>query len=207
MGGFDPYSSSKACSELVSVAYRKSYFEGEGFAMASARAGNVIGGGDWAEDRLIPDILRAFERGKKVVIRNPNATRPWQHVLEPLSGYLMLAERLFLNGHSFAQAWNFGPNDTDAFTVGGIAKLMCDLWGCPANWQLDAELNPNEASYLKLDISKAKSHLGWHPRWDLHKALRNITSWHQSWLAGNDAENLCLSQINQFQFPEKTFEE
>lgn len=199
MGGFDPYSSSKGCSELVTAAYRQSYFQAKGVALASARAGNVIGGGDWAQDRLIPDILRAFEKSEKVVIRNPHATRPWQHVLEPLSGYLLLAERLFADGQPFAQAWNFGPNDADTLTVGEITQQMCELWGEGASWQLDAERNPHEAGYLKLDISKARTYLSWQPRWNLSTALKNITTWHRDWDAGKDVKALCMQQINQFQ--------
>jgi CDP-glucose 4,6-dehydratase len=199
MGGFDPYSSSKGCSELVTAAYRQSYFQAQGVALASARAGNVIGGGDWARDRLIPDILRAFEKGKKPVIRNSQATRPWQHVLEPLSGYLVLAERLFIDGRAFAGAWNFGPNDSDVLTVGEITERMCHLWGEGVNWQLDSAQNPHESNYLKLDISKAKTYLSWQPRWDLSTALKNITTWHQGWLTGQDTKALCINQTNQFQ--------
>jgi CDP-glucose 4,6-dehydratase len=197
MGGHDPYSSSKGCSELVTSAYRRSFFQHSGIALASARAGNVIGGGDWAADRLVPDILRAFERGEPVVIRNPNATRPWQHVLEPLSGYLALAERLYNDGQTWAEGWNFGPQDDDARPVQWIVEHLVQDWGRDANWRLDAGDHPHEAHYLKLDISKARQRLGWQPRWNLADALQKITSWHKAWLAHDDVHALCLQQISQ----------
>ncbi|MDH4276236.1 MAG: CDP-glucose 4,6-dehydratase, partial [Gammaproteobacteria bacterium] len=157
MGGYDPYSNSKGCSELVTSAYRQSYFTSDSVAVATARAGNVIGGGDWAEDRLIPDILRAFEMRKPVNIRNPSAIRPWQHVLEPLSGYLMLAQHLCSDeGQKYAQAWNFGPNEDDVKPVQWIVEQLANNWGNGATWQMDNALHPHEAHYLKLDISKAK---------------------------------------------------
>lgn len=198
MGGYDPYSNSKGCSELVTSAYRQSFFQNSGMALASARAGNVIGGGDWALDRLVPDILRAFEQDQAVVIRNPNSTRPWQHVLEPLSGYLMLAERLYTEGQAWAQAWNFGPHEDDAKPVQWIVERMVKLWGNQAQWRLDGGQHPHEAHYLKLDISKAKSELGWSPRWSLEQALARIVLWHQTWLANGDVRQTCLSQINEY---------
>ena len=198
MGGHDPYSSSKGCSELVSSAYRRSFFQGGRIGLGSARAGNVIGGGDWAADRLVPDILRAFERGKPVPIRNPNSTRPWQHVLEPLSGYLSLAEHLWADGQAFAEGWNFGPRDNDARPVLWIVEHMAAAWGNGAGWQMNAGEHPHEANYLKLDISKARQRLGWKPRWDLETALAHITQWHQAWLAGDDLRALCLAQISQY---------
>jgi CDP-glucose 4,6-dehydratase len=156
MGGHDPYSSSKGCAELVTSAYRRSFFNGKDTAsLASARAGNVIGGGDWSDDRLIPDILRAFEKLEPVVIRNPLSTRPWQHVLEPLSGYLVLAQELFLNGDNFAEGWNFGPKDEDCKPVNWILDNMVKFWGNNASWNLDKNNNPHEAGFLKLDCSKA----------------------------------------------------
>jgi len=199
MGGYDPYSNSKGCSELVSSAYRRSFFQKSGIALASARAGNVIGGGDWAADRLVPDILRAFEREEPVVIRNPHATRPWQHVLEPLSGYLNLAQRLYAEGgQDYAEGWNFGPQDDDARPVQWIVERMVESWGGRASWQLDGAEHPHEANYLKLDISKAKARLGWRPRWELATALNHITTWHQAWLANSDVKQLCLQQIQQY---------
>lgn len=198
MGGFDPYSSSKGCSELVTSAYRRSYFAETGIALASARAGNVIGGGDWAEDRLVPDILRAFENNQPVVIRNPNSTRPWQHVLEPLSGYLTIAERLWNEPEVYAEGWNFGPREEDARPVGWIVERMAGKWGGEAAWHIDAGEHPHEANYLKLDISKARQHLSWKPRWDLDTALNKIVAWHQAWLAKADVRALSLEQINQY---------
>ena len=204
MGGFDPYSSSKGCAELVSAAYRSSFFNTanyskHGVALATVRAGNVIGGGDWAEDRLIPDILRAFEQGKVVNIRNPNSIRPWQHVLEPLRGYLTLAEQLYNHGPRFAEGWNFGPNDEDARPVGWIVEKMVKLWGNGASWQNDSGEHPHEANYLKLDISKARKHLAWHPALRLDDALQFIVDWAQQRQAGADVRQLTLAQINTYQ--------
>ena len=198
IGGHDPYSNSKGCAELVTSAYRNSYMQAQGKGVATARAGNVIGGGDWAVDRLLPDILRAFERNQSVIIRNPQSTRPWQHVLEPLSGYLNLAEQLYKNGQTFAEAWNFGPRDEDARTVQWIVEHMAKAWGHGANWQQDSSEHPHEASYLKLDISKAKLRLGWQPRWPLTTAIQHIINWHQAWLAHENMHQLCLAQIKQY---------
>lgn len=199
MGGADPYSSSKGCAELLASAYRRSFFNAaDGPVLASVRAGNVIGGGDWAEDRLIPDILRAFENGSPVIIRNPNSIRPWQHVLEPLSGYLVLAQYAWENGQKFADGWNFGPRDTDAQPVGNILNKMVALWGENASWQLDGLEQPHEAKYLKLDISKAQMHLKWKPRWNIDIALDKIVKWHKSWLNGIDMHEYCLKEIKEF---------
>jgi CDP-glucose 4,6-dehydratase len=198
MGGSDPYSSSKGCAELVTAAYRQSFYKNKDIGLASVRAGNVIGGGDWAEDRLIPDILKAFESNKPVVIRNPNATRPWQHVLEPLSGYILLAEKLHNNPIEFSDGWNFGPNFEDAKPVGTIVSILSDLWP-NSSWQLDKSDNPHEANLLKLDISKAKSKLSWSPVWNLEKSLEKIVQWQKSWsLKTNNAHDLCVGEINQF---------
>ncbi len=199
MGGHDPYSNSKGCSELLTSAYRRSYFKDSEIALASARAGNVIGGGDWATDRLIPDVLRAFEKSQPVVIRNPHATRPWQHVLEPLAGYLMLAESLYTEGQAFAEGWNFGPHDEDARPVQWIVESMVQTWGNDASWQLDAGTHPHEANYLKLDVSKAKAKLGWQPRWNLATALAHITEWHHHWLSNKPVQAKCLQQISDYQ--------
>ena len=199
MGGRDPYSNSKGCSELVTSAYRRSFFQASEIALASARAGNVIGGGDWAVDRLVPDILRAFEKGRPVTIRNPHAIRPWQHVLEPLSGYLILAEKLHGQpGQQAAEGWNFGPHDDDARPVQWIVENMVEAWGNGASWQLDGAEHPHEASYLKLDISKSKERLGWKPSWDLATALEKIIVWHQAWLAGQNLQELCRQQIAEY---------
>jgi len=199
MGGHDPYSSSKACAELVTSAYRKSFFNSENSpALASARAGNVIGGGDWSNDRLIPDILRAFENMVPVIIRNPLSTRPWQHVLEPLSGYLMLAEALFDKGNLFAEAWNFGPNDEDCQPVDWILNKMVQAWGNNASWKLDTNNNPHEAGFLKLDCSKVKSRLKWEPKWNLDITLDLIVKWHQGWISGKNIQKQCLKEIEAY---------
>jgi len=204
MGGFDPYSNSKGCAELVSAAYRSSFFNADnyaqhGVATATVRAGNVIGGGDWAQDRLIPDILAAFEQGRKVDIRNPHAIRPWQHVMEPLRGYLTLAEQLFEHGPSFAEGWNFGPNDEDAKQVGWIVEKMAALWGADAQWQVDTDEHPHEAHYLKLDISKARSRLNWHPALRLKDALALIIAWSKQRQAGANIRQLTLTQLKAYQ--------
>ena len=199
MGGHDPYSSSKGCAELVTSAYRRSFFSTEHSAsLASARAGNVIGGGDWAKDRLIPDILRAFEKSEPVVIRNPSSTRPWQHVLEPLSGYLVLAQELFLNGDNFAEGWNFGPNDKDCKPVSWILDEMVSNWGNNASWSLDKNNNPHEAGFLKLDCSKASNRLKWNPKWNLQETLEMIVTWHQNYLKGVNMNKECLKEINKY---------
>lgn len=196
LGGSDPYSSSKGCTELVAAAYRRSFLAEEGTRLATVRSGNVIGGGDWARDRLIPDILRSFERGEKVVIRNPDAVRPWQHVLEPLSGYLTVAERLLgFDGASFAEAWNFGPVDSDARPVRWIVEAMARRWGEGANWEPDGGRNPEEARLLKLDSSKARARLGWSSVWGLGEALDRIVDWNRARLAGRNYRDLCLEQI------------
>ena len=199
MGGHDPYSNSKGCSELVTAAYRRSFFSASGVAVATARAGNVIGGGDWAEDRLVPDVLRAFERSEVAVLRHPDAVRPWQHVLEPLSGYLVLAQRLCEAGQPFAEGWNFGPQDGDARPVRWIVDKLAEQWGEGAGWRL-AEGGDflHEALSLKLDISKAFQRLRWAPRWPLADALRATTRWHRAWLAGADMHAACLEQIQQY---------
>ena len=199
MGGHDPYSNSKGCAEMVSSAYRKSFLKDAGIAMATARAGNVIGGGDWAADRLVPDILRALAEREPVLIRNPHATRPWQHVLEPLSGYLLLAERLFEHGQTVAEGWNFGPRDEDARPVQWIVEHLCENWGHGAAWSLQPGDHPHEANFLKLDISKARQRLHWTPRWSLETALTRITEWHRDWLAGADMRARTLAQIDAFQ--------
>ena len=199
MGGHDPYSSSKGCAELVTSAYRRSFFNDKDTAsLATARAGNVIGGGDWAEDRLIPDILRAFEKLEPVVIRNPLSTRPWQHVLEPLSGYLVLAQALFLNGDNFAEGWNFGPKDEDCKPVDWILDKMVFNWGANASWELDKDNNPHEAGFLKLDCSKAANRLKWQPKWELQETLKMIVDWHQKYLKGKDLKEECLKEIKKY---------
>ncbi|WP_298439787.1 CDP-glucose 4,6-dehydratase [Geobacter sp.] len=204
-GGYDPYSNSKACSELVTAAYRSSYFTSHPTpqapdlpAVATARAGNVIGGGDWATDRLVPDVLRAILAGESVLIRNPRAIRPWQHVLEPLSGYLLLAQRLYEDGAAFASGWNFGPPETDAQPVQWLVERLCRHWGDGASWRLDAGLHPHEAHYLKLDCSKARTDLGWRPRWSLDEAIELIVEWTRAYQAGGDLRQVCLEQIGAY---------
>lgn len=200
MGGHDPYSSSKGCAELVTAAYRNSFFNSENSAaIASARAGNVIGGGDWADDRLIPDILKSFENKIPVIVRNPMATRPWQHVLEPLSGYLVLAEHLYAEGKSYAEAWNFGPKDEDCKPVSWILDRMVANWNDQATWELDKNNNPHEAGYLKLDCSKAASKLNWQPKWNLDFTLGKIINWHQHFLNGSNIHDECLNEIAEYQ--------
>lgn len=198
MGGYDPYSSSKGCAELVTSAYRRSFLQEQGIGVASARAGNVIGGGDWSQDRLIPDILCAFENNQTVVIRNPKSTRPWQNVLEPLSGYLVLAQKLYLEPENYAEGWNFGPKEDDAKPVDWILDKMVAKWKGIADWRLDDNAHPHEAGFLKLDISKAKSRLDWQPTWDLESTLQRIIDWHQEWLNQGDMQAFCLNEINEF---------
>lgn len=198
MGGFDPYSSSKACSELVTAAYRRSFLASEGVHLASARAGNVIGGGDWAQDRLVPDFLRALDTDKVLTIRSPLAMRPWQHVLEPLAGYLKLAEKLVVEGEGFAEAWNFGPEDSDARPVRWIVEYLCSQVAGAA-WQSDTKLQPHEANMLKLDSSKAKAKLGWYPRWNLKTALGMTLAWHQAWKEGADMAAASVQQIRTYE--------
>jgi CDP-glucose 4,6-dehydratase len=199
MGGHDPYSSSKGCAELVTSAYRRSFFNTKDSAsLASARAGNVIGGGDWADDRLIPDILKAFEKSEPVIIRNPLSTRPWQNVLEPLSGYLVLAQELYLNGDTFAEGWNFGPKDEDCKPVSWILDKMVTKWGNGASWALDIDNNPHEAGFLKLDCSKAANRLKWQPKWSLEETLNKIINWHQLYLNNGDVKKECLKEIKEY---------
>jgi CDP-glucose 4,6-dehydratase len=204
MGGYDPYSNSKGCSELVTSSYRNSFFNPKDYgtkhtvALASARAGNVIGGGDWANDRLIPDILHSIVEGGSVQIRSPHAIRPWQHVLEPVSGYLLLAKKLYEEGVKYAEGWNFGPEDADARPVEWIVKAMCEKWGNGASYLIDKNPQPHEASYLKLDCSKAKSALGWHPAWNLEQALDEIIAFTKTDLGKKDLREYCLSTIQKY---------
>ncbi|HEX2123210.1 MAG TPA: CDP-glucose 4,6-dehydratase, partial [Thermoanaerobaculia bacterium] len=198
LGGRDPYSNSKACAELVTSAYRASFFAG-GAAIATARAGNVIGGGDWAKDRLVPDLMRAFSRGETAVIRNPAAIRPWQHVLEPLHGYLMLAEAL-LEKDGFADAWNFGPYENDVHPVRSIADALVRKWGDGAGWAQDEGSHPHEAMTLQLDSTRARTRLGWSPRLSLHTTLEWIVAWHKQYLAAPEsAREVTLRQIEEYE--------
>lgn len=204
MGGYDPYSSSKGCAELVTASFRNSFFSVERHAkhknaIASARAGNVIGGGDWSLDRLIPDAIKAFELNEQLVIRNPAATRPWQHVLEPLSGYLILAKALYEIGPKFATGWNFGPTDRDARSVQEIVEMLIEQWELPAEWRRDGSEVFHEANHLKLDCSKAKAELGWEPTWGVETAIEKIATWHKAFRQNMDMREITLSQIESFQ--------
>ena len=207
LGGYDPYSSSKACSEIVTAAFRRSFFQNDELrikngekivSVATARAGNVIGGGDWAQDRLIPDFIRSIEKNEKIIIRSPEAVRPWQHVLEPLSGYLTLAEKLFSCGSEYADSWNFGPSDEDAKNVEWVVKYLCESWGNGASYKIDSKPQPHEASYLKLDCSKAKTVLNWHPNWSLKTALDNVTEFTKAYLDKEDLQAVCIKQIKSY---------
>ncbi len=197
LGGHDPYSASKACAEIAAAAYRNSFLADSNINLASVRAGNVIGGGDWATDRLIPDFLRALDAGEMLTIRSPNAVRPWQHVLEPLSGYLILAEKLYTEGCRFAAAWNFGPNDDDSKPVSWIVDQLCSHTP-GAKWQTEANIQPHEAGLLRLDSSKSKAELGWEPRWNLKAALNKTMEWHQAWRDKDDMALVTSAQIQEY---------
>jgi CDP-glucose 4,6-dehydratase len=198
LGGSDPYSSSKGCAELVTTAYRRSFFANPaGPRIATARAGNVIGGGDWGEDRLVPDIVRSVVAGRPLEVRNPEAVRPWQHVLNPLQGYLLLAQRLW-DSPAPARGWNFGPPAGDARPVRWIVELMRELWGQGFAWELDPRHSPPEAAHLALDSSAAEKELGWAPAWDLEQALERVVRWHQAHLRGENMRLVTFDQIAEF---------
>jgi CDP-glucose 4,6-dehydratase len=198
IGGHDPYSSSKGCAELVTAAYRRSFLAGS-TGVATARAGNVIGGGDWAEDRLLPDCMRALTAGRRIVIRNPHAIRPWQHVLEPLCGYLLLAERLAAEAAAFDDAWNFGPADEDARPVSWLASRVVEHWGAGAAWSPESDDGPNESASLRVDASRARMHLGWSPRLQLETALAWTVEWHRRLAGGETALALTNEQLAQYE--------
>lgn len=201
IGGRDPYSASKGCAELATAAYRRSFFQGVGrrVGVATVRAGNVIGGGDWGEDRLVPDAVRALGNQEPLLVRNPQAVRPWQHVLEPLAGYLMLAERLYKEGEKWAGAWNFGPEDKDVRPVRWLVERITEMWGNSASWKIDQGNNPYEAHYLKLDCSKAKSKLGWYPQWDLELSLEKTVNWYKAYFNHEDMLNITINQIHSYE--------
>ena len=204
MGGFDPYSNSKGCAELAISSYRNSFFSAGHYdrhrtAVASVRAGNVIGGGDWGADRLVPDLVKAFAEKRAPLIRNPLATRPWQHVIEPLCGYLMLAERLYEKGMRYAEGWNFGPDDAGTRPVQWIADNLASLWGEGAKWDLDKDAHPHEAMSLRLDCSKAHALLGWHQVWPLETSLAMIVDWYKAYRDGGDVRAVCLDQITAYE--------
>jgi CDP-glucose 4,6-dehydratase len=200
MGGHDPYSNSKGCAELVTGAYRRSFFsDPDGPRVASARAGNVIGGGDWGEDRLVPDIMRAALAGDTLHIRNPNSIRPWQHVISPLSGYLVLAQALW-EEPEHARGWNFGPAEEDARPVGWIVEQLAELWPQELRWELDDGPHPHEARYLKLDSSRARGRLGWRPPIALEQTLASIVEWYGALREGADMHAVTLGQIESFYY-------
>lgn len=209
MGGHDPYSSSKGCAELVTSAYRRSFFHPDKWAshrvaIASARAGNVVGGGDWAPDRLVPDIVRSWANGEPVVIRNPEAVRPWQHVLEPLSGYLLLAERLYNKGPEFAESWNFGPVEGDARAVRYVVDRMTKIWGTGARWVDDSRTHVHEAHLLRLNSEKAIQRLGWTPRWTLDETLAYTVEWYRDFYRGEQMRECSLRQLEAYMQPAQT---
>ncbi len=197
MGGHDPYSASKGCSELVAASYRDAFFhagEGSGVALATARAGNVIGGGDWSADRLVPDLLRALDEQGSVLIRRPEATRPWQHVLDALAGYLALAERLHTSGASYGGGWNFGPDESDVRSVRDVVNALSQHLPLRAEFATET-LGPHEAASLRLDSAQARRRLNWHPAWSLDESLHRVAQWHQGWREQQDVRALCFSQI------------
>jgi CDP-glucose 4,6-dehydratase len=199
MGGFDPYSSSKGCAELVTACWRRSFFAPAGVRLASGRAGNVIGGGDWAPDRLAPDFIRAMAEGTELVIRSPHAIRPWQHVLEPLSGYMLLAQKLLESeDDGAADAWNFGPDGESVRDVEWVARTLCDLWGDGARMRVAPDASLHEARELRLETSKARAGLNWRPRWRAAEALERVVRWHKAFNAGEDARALCARDIDDY---------
>ncbi len=199
LGGFDPYSSSKACAELAVSAYRNSFFGESDCLIATARAGNVIGGGDWSEDRLLPDVFRSLVFGDELLIRNPASTRPWQHTLEPLAGYLKLAEKLYAGEKNFAEAWNFGPAEEDSKPVGWILEEIKRVWREPVRWQITEESQPHEARLLKLDSTKAKNELGWLPKLSLDEAVEMTVEWYRGFKDKQDLVKLTANQIDFYQ--------
>lgn len=199
LGGLDPYSNSKACIELLCSSYRASFLQRRGVALATARAGNVLGGGDWSPERLIPDILRAWQQGESLTLRYPQATRPWQHVLEPLYGYLLLAQALVEQGEAAASAWNFGPDAEGIASVGEVVEQLARQWVGSVDWTQEAEPQPHEAGLLALDSSKARRLLGWNPRWSLQRTLEQTLVWHRAWQAGQDMQAFTRAQIVAYQ--------
>ena len=198
LGGHDPYSASKGCAELITMSYNRSFFEHAHIGLASARAGNVIGGGDWSPNRLVPDILRDLTDGKPAKIRNPLAVRPWQHVLEPLAGYLQLATQLYQKPQKYCGGWNFGPLDHHYRNAGWVANAVCTQWGEGANWVAEKSVGPHEAKCLKLDISKASTLLKWLPKWGVETAIAKTVDWQKFYLDGKDVNSLMYSQIEEY---------
>jgi len=198
LGGYDPYSSSKACSELLTSAFRNSFFKKTKVKLASVRAGNVIGGGDWAIDRLIPDFFRSIENNDILKIRSPNSIRPWQHVFEPLSGYLILAQKMVINNEDFGEAWNFGPEESDCKSVSWILNLLQKKFK-KARWQYNSSEKFHESNVLKLDSSKAKSKLGWVPRWSLETAIKKTSEWYEARNCNEMMEEFSLKQLQEYE--------
>ncbi len=196
LGGKDPYSSSKACSELISSAYRKSFFSEIGIALATARAGNVIGGGDWSKDRIIPDSIKSLIKNKSLYIRNPSSTRPWQHVLDPLCGYIILCQNLIENPNNFSEAWNFGPYEEDAKPVSFIVNKIVKNWNKKIEWNIDKSKHQHEDKYLKLDCSKSRKKLKWKPNWRLDRAIEETVLWYKAWYKNKSMKDFTLNQIN-----------
>jgi CDP-glucose 4,6-dehydratase len=203
LGGADPYSSSKASAELVTAAFRDAFYaarkNGRSTGIGSARAGNVIGGGDWGEDRLVPDVMRAVFEGHEVLIRNPQAVRPWQHVMDTLCGYLTLAEKLWEDPQNYGEAWNFGPQESESLPVSALLEKLLQLWGRDMKWRPDSGSHPWEAPHLKLDSSKARTKLGWQPQWSLDRALALTVEWYKAQRAGEDMRSISLKQIQSYE--------
>lgn len=202
LGGHDPYSSSKGCAELVTAAYRRSFFEASdamASAIATARAGNVIGGGDFSKDRLVPDLMAAALKGEPLRVRSPHAVRPWQHVLEPLCGYLLLSEKLWGNPERYAQSWNFGPHQDDARSVRWLVDRLSGFWGARVHWEVDAQPSPHEAHFLTLDSAKARSMLGWKPRWTLERALQEVVEWYKAYEKREPIRDVVMQQIASYE--------
>ena len=197
LDGYDPYSNSKSCSELVTHSYEKSFLKEQKIAVSTARAGNVIGGGDFAADRIIPDCVRAVSEGKKIAVRNPHSTRPYQHVLEPLGAYLLIAQAQYEDAAK-ADSYNVGPDNRSCLTTGELADLFCNAWGEGAEWENLSQGGPHEANFLKLDCSRIRSALGWKPRWQVEEAVTNTVKWYQAWLNGDDMEVYTDFQIKEY---------
>lgn len=199
LDGYDPYSNSKSCSELVTDSYKNSFFyDGSGVAVSTARAGNVIGGGDFASDRIIPDCVRAALKNEPILVRSPHSTRPYQHVLEPLTAYLTILEKQYPNPQKYSGSYNIGPDECDCVTTGELAKIFCQEWGEGLRWECIGTCGPHEANFLKLDCSKAKSVLGWRPKWHIREAVRKTCEWMKEWQNGGNVIEIMDSQINEY---------
>ncbi len=197
LDGFDPYSNSKSCSELITHSYKNSFFENRDISISTARAGNVIGGGDFASDRIIPDCIRAVQKRLPIVVRNPHSTRPYQHVLEPIMAYLMVAEKQYEN-KNFAGWYNIGPDDCDCVTTGQLVELFCSTWGNGATWENKSTGGPHEANFLKLDCSKIKTQFGWSPKWHIKDAIEKTCEWTKAWLSNENITVIMDKQIEEY---------